>query len=744
MKKKMKKWFLLLFVVAAMTGMIQISSTAAGKKSGTCGDNLTWVLDEKGTLTISGTGKMEDYEYWESAWGCDYDYADEIVSIVIEKGVTTVGNYAFCELQNLANVQLNDGLVSIGDGAFEGCWQLSKINLPSSIIAIGKSAFSCCNLTSIEIPAKVTSIEEDTFLYCDKLTNVSIPSDVTSIGEYAFACSGLTSIEIPSKVTRIENGTFLGCGKLTNITIPSNVTAIGKEAFRDCSSLEKVIVQGENQNYSSKDGVLFNKDKTIIIYYPNGKSGESYTIPSGVKTIAKYAFGSNEFLKSLTIPASVTTVESSSLGDSWGEYCLSTIRFMGGMPELKSGFLADFMTGTIYYPNTWESVPDMDDFVDPEGGHVECVPYKVKGTFDEPKLSSVSNAAKGVTVKWGKVSGAAKYRVLRKTGSGDWKKVGDTTSTSYTDTTVKSGTTYSYTVRCISSDGKSNTSSYNTTGKSIKYIAQPALSSVSNTAKGVTVKWSKVTGAAKYRVLRKTGSGSWTKVGNTTSTSYTDTTAKSGTTYTYTVRCISSDGKTYTSSYNTTGKSIKYLSRPKVSSASNTSTGVTVKWGKVTGASGYYVYRKTSSGSYSKIATIKSGSTVSYKDTAVKAKNGTKYIYMVKAYSGKTVSSAASGKIIVRLTSSSISSLKNYATKKMTVKWAQNSKVTGYQVQYSTSSKFSSTTTKTITGYKNVSKTITSLTKGKTYYVRVRGYKTVSGVKYYSAWSAVKSVKISK
>ena len=655
MKKKMKKWFLLLFVVAAMTGMIQISSTAAGKKSGTCGDNLTWVLDEKGTLTISGTGKMEDYEYWESAWGCDYDYADEIVSIVIEKGVTTVGNYAFCELQNLANVQLNDGLVSIGDGAFEGCWQLSKINLPSSIIAIGKSAFSCCNLTSIEIPAKVTSIEEDTFLYCDKLTNVSIPSDVTYIGEYAFACSGLTSIEIPSKVTRIENGTFLGCGKLTNITIPSNVTAIGKEAFRDCSSLEKVIVQGENQNYSSKDGVLFNKDKTIIIYYPNGKSGESYTIPSGVKTIAKYAFGSNEFLKSLTIPASVTTVESSSLGDSWGEYCLSTIRFMGGMPELKSGFLADFMTGTIYYPNTWESVPDMDDFVDPEGGHVECVPYKVKGTFDEPKLSSVSNAAKGVTVKWGKVSGAA-----------------------------------------------------------------------------------------KYRVLRKTGSGSWTKVGNTTSTSYTDTTAKSGTTYTYTVRCISSDGKTYTSSYNTTGKSIKYLSRPKVSSASNTSTGVTVKWGKVTGASGYYVYRKTSSGSYSKIATIKSGSTVSYKDTAVKAKNGTKYIYMVKAYSGKTVSSAASGKIIVRLTSSSISSLKNYATKKMTVKWAQNSKVTGYQVQYSTSSKFSSTTTKTITGYKNVSKTITSLTKGKTYYVRVRGYKTVSGVKYYSAWSAVKSVKISK
>ncbi len=99
---------------------------------------------------------------------------------------------------------------------------------------------------------------------------------------------------------------------------------------------------------------------------------------------------------------------------------------------------------------------------------------------------------------------------------------------------------------------------------------------------------------------------------------------------------------------------------------------------------------------------------------------------------------------IVRLTSSSISSLKNTASKKLTVKWAQNSKAAAYQVQYSTSSKFSSVKTVTVTGYKNVSRTISALTKGKTYYVRVRSYKTLSGVKYYSAWSAVKSVKINK
>ena len=112
-------------------------------------------------------------------------------------------------------------------------------------------------------------------------------------------------------------------------------------------------------------------------------------------------------------------------------------------------------------------------------------------------------------------------------------------------------------MRCLSADGKSYTSAYNTAGKTITYVAAPAISSVSNTANGVTVKWAKVAGAAKYRVFRKTGSGGWTKVGDTTGTSLTDKSAKSGTTYTYTVRCLSADSKSYTSSYDATGKTAK-------------------------------------------------------------------------------------------------------------------------------------------------------------------------------------------
>ncbi|MCD8335307.1 MAG: fibronectin type III domain-containing protein, partial [Clostridiales bacterium] len=179
------------------------------------------------------------------------------------------------------------------------------------------------------------------------------------------------------------------------------------------------------------------------------------------------------------------------------------------------------------------------------------------------------------------------------------------------------------------------------------------------------------------------------------------------------------------------------LSTPTLSSLTNSSSGVTVKWKKVAGASGYYIYRNGS-----KLKTITSGSTVSYTDTG--AKNGTKYQYKIYAYSGSIKSYASSTKTIYYVSAVSISSLKNSSTKTMTVKWGKNSKATGYQIQYSTSSGFSSSKTVAVSGASKVSKVISSLTKYKTYYVRVRAYKTVSGTTYYSAWSSTKSVKISK
>ncbi|MCD8148252.1 MAG: leucine-rich repeat protein [Clostridiales bacterium] len=200
------------------------------------------------------------------------------------------------------------------------------------------------------------------------------------------------------------------------------------------------------------------------------------------------------------------------------------------------------------------------------------------------------------------------------------------------------------------------------------------------------------------------------------------------------------------SNYKSASKTITIkvkLNKTTISSLTNTSKGITVKWSKVTGASGYIIYRKTGSGSYTRVKKITSGSTVSYSDTGAKT-NGTKYQYKVYAYYGSTKSAASAVKTKYYVTRPTISSLKNSSSKKMTVKWGKNSKATGYQIQYSTSSNFSSYKTVTVKNYKTVSKTISKLKKGKKYYVRVRAYKTVSGTKYYSAWSSKKSVKISK
>lgn len=246
-----------------------------------------------------------------------------------------------------------------------------------------------------------------------------------------------------------------------------------------------------------------------------------------------------------------------------------------------------------------------------------------------PSLTSATYASKGVKVKWEAVKGAEKYKVMRKKKGGSWTSVGLTSKTSYTDTTAVSGTTYYYTVRCVSADGKKNTSSYQKTGLKIRYIKRstPKLSSVIGTAQGVKIKWSAVSGAVNYMVMRKVSGGSWKSVGYTTGTGFLDKKAKSGKTYTYTVRCVSADGKTYQSDYNTKGLTIRYkkLDSPELISLKNTSKGVKINWGKVSGAVNYKVMRKSSGGNWTSV-----GYTTGVSFTDKTAKNGKTYVYTVR------------------------------------------------------------------------------------------------------------------
>lgn len=185
------------------------------------------------------------------------------------------------------------------------------------------------------------------------------------------------------------------------------------------------------------------------------------------------------------------------------------------------------------------------------------------------------------------------------------------------------------------------------------------------------------------------------------------------------------------------------LSTPTITSLTNSSSGISIKWKKSSAAEGYYIFRKTSDGKYSKIATIRNRNTVSYTDKAVKSRNGVLYTYKVQAFRSKKVSGSKQ-KSLLRLTGLKLTGAKNTKGKKLYVKWTGNKKVGGYQLQYATKSSFSGAKIITVKKAKTVTKTISGLKKNKKYYVCVRVYKKSGKTKYYSAWSNTKKVKIKK
>lgn len=210
--------------------------------SGICGDNLTWTLDSDGLLTISGTGKMSDYSSsGETPW---YYNRDDIISVIIENGITSIGNSAFDCCGSLTSIKISDSVTSIGSYAFYNCISLPSVDIPDSVTSIGERAFEeCINVVSVNIPGGVTSIEERTFAHCRSLINVNVPDGVTSIGRNAFEnCDSLISVDIPDGVTRIERYTFYNCTSLLSVNIPDDVVIIGENAFKECNSLMSIVL----------------------------------------------------------------------------------------------------------------------------------------------------------------------------------------------------------------------------------------------------------------------------------------------------------------------------------------------------------------------------------------------------------------------------------------------------------------------------------------------------------------------
>ena len=208
MKKHLTKLGILLLFVAAL---FALPMTTLAETSGTCGDNLTWVLDDEGTLTISGTGAMIDI--WSAPWDTN---VKDVKKVLINNGVTSIGAFAFGNHTNLTGIILPEGMTSIGDGAFEGCYKLTNITIPNSVTDIGQYAFvACIRLNNITIPNSVTNISAGTFSSCKSLTSITIPASVTNINREAFNnCSSLERITLPAALNNIGTDAFVGCDDL--------------------------------------------------------------------------------------------------------------------------------------------------------------------------------------------------------------------------------------------------------------------------------------------------------------------------------------------------------------------------------------------------------------------------------------------------------------------------------------------------------------------------------------------------
>lgn len=234
------------------------------------------------------------------------DNSIKIPSEINGKAVREIGPESFQNMKSIKVIEIPSSVTKIGKWAFSNCSDLQEIKIADTVEEIASNAFSyCTSLKCVYLPHALREIGKSVFSGCSKLKDIFMPESLTQIRWYAFLnCKNLESIHIPSKVEEIGGAAFKGCTSLKRICIPSRVKLIDWHAFEDCVHLEAIDVEGENENYSSIDGVLYDKSQETLLYYPINK-GESFEVDQKVKRIQENAFWASIYLKEIIIPESV-------------------------------------------------------------------------------------------------------------------------------------------------------------------------------------------------------------------------------------------------------------------------------------------------------------------------------------------------------------------------------------------------------------------------------------------------------
>ena len=308
--------------------------------TGTCGEKVSWELDQQGVLTIYGEGAMKNYTYKsEMPW---YKYLSKIQKVVIEKGVTTIGDYAFYGMTDTIEITIPEGVTTIGEYAFKNSTKIAEVKLPSTLKKLGQSAFygctslskiaipeglytiwgytfkNCTSLAEVTLPSTLIKIDEAAFYGCSSLKKIEIPEDVSIIGIYCFKnCSNLSEISLPESMTKIREAAFYGTA-ITEITIPDSVTAIGSYAFKNCAKLKKVNLSKELKTIEESAFYACESMTKLIL-------------PSNLTTIGDYAFRRCEGLQLVEFSESLKKIGESAF---YGCSDLSELVLPEGMTEI--------------------------------------------------------------------------------------------------------------------------------------------------------------------------------------------------------------------------------------------------------------------------------------------------------------------------------------------------------------------------------------------------------------------------
>lgn len=351
-----------LFDISINASAAESNSENVTAISGYCGPEVSYKLQDDGTLVISGTGVMNNYKRTESPF---YNN-DNVKKVIIEAGITNVGESMFLNCSKLESVEIADTVKRLEWNSFYGCCSLTEMELPEGLKVIGQDAFDgCSNLKHIVIPDSVEEIGEEAFYACFSLSDLKLPANLKTIGLCSFRfCNSLTRVEIPEGVTDIDVGTFISCEKLESIVLPKNLKTIGDSAFLDCPVLSDITIP---------DGVVsignnaFRECKAIsgltipdsVVKLGNRAfsyctSLESVTVGSGIKAIPDKTFLGCSNLKNAALGKNITNI-----GNNAFDSCvqLESIDIPEGVTAIKNGaFISCKNLHSVSLPKSLESI----------------------------------------------------------------------------------------------------------------------------------------------------------------------------------------------------------------------------------------------------------------------------------------------------------------------------------------------------------------------------------------------------